>query len=97
MTVYSKTAAPSHAPPTKAPIRGIALFITAPPVLDDAAVDVDVEVDFDMDVGLDVDMPDWLGVVMAEVLVMPDTLAGPMLTVGSSVLEVVAGLILTLL
>ncbi|KAG9679815.1 hypothetical protein KCU87_g396, partial [Aureobasidium melanogenum] len=78
-----------------APIRGIALFVTPAPVLDDAAVDVDVEVDLVMDVILDV--ADRVGVVMADVLVMPDTLAGPMLTVGSSVLDVVAGLILTLL
>ncbi|KAH0238778.1 hypothetical protein KCV06_g557, partial [Aureobasidium melanogenum] len=84
-----------NAPPTKAPIRGIALFVTPAPVLDDAAVDVDVEVDLVMDVILDV--ADRVGVVMADVLVMPDTLAGPMLTVGSSVLDVVAGLILTLL
>lgn len=44
------------------------------------------------------DSPDVLvvvGVVMADVEVMPETLAGPMLTVGLSVLDVVAVSILT--
>jgi hypothetical protein len=44
------------------------------------------------------DSPDVLvvvGVVMADVEVMPETLAGPMLTVGLSVLDVVAVWILT--